>query len=495
MGTTVEAAERQKRRCAVQYLLLFAVLCVFFYLVPYTDDDLRWGSRVGAERLATGFAGYGGRYLGYLIVMAMTRSVLFKVLLMSGVFTGLVWLIARLSAWRYAPYAAVLLLLTAPLELFSSTIAWVSGYANYVTSICFTLLFLLFAARSLPRGTSPGGTALERHRAAAVLLLFLLGLVNTLIVEHVTLYNLLLALVLVCWVFKSDRRLLAPYLGYLCGCVLGACWMFSNAAYHNILSGSDTYRRVDIVNMIRNMLNGFSLICRYGYMYNSLLNLALLAVLCGLCHRYRSRLSPRQWGIVSLCLAVQAGFLVLCFFRVWLYSEAAVKGASLLSALALLTILGILASHERAFLNALFLLISIAVLDLPFLVVRPLTPRVFFGTYVLFILLLCLLGARLEAERPLPGKQLKALLLTAIGVCFVFLLAVYAHISVLDAQRLAAVRAQAEAGEAVAEMQSLPSRYEKFVHDITLYQGWELDGYKDFYGLPEDLVLHASPAE
>ena len=36
-------------------------------------DDLTWGSSVGLDRLSNWFAGYNGRYVGNLIVIALTR--------------------------------------------------------------------------------------------------------------------------------------------------------------------------------------------------------------------------------------------------------------------------------------------------------------------------------------------------------------------------------------------------------------------------------------
>lgn len=479
----------RKRQELVRYLILFAIMCAFFFLVPYTDDDLRWGSEIGAKRLANGFADYGGRYLGYLLVMAMTRSVICKVLVMSGIFTGLVYVVSYISNWKYAIYLTVLLVLLAPLELFSSTMAWVSGYANYVTSIFFTLLFLSCVAQN----AYTGGKTLEgRHRRARSLLLFLLGIVNALIVEHFTIYNILLALVVVWYFFKITKRLVPHLFSYFCGCVFGGVLMFSNSAYHNILAGSDSYRKIDFYSMTLNAVKGFSLICRYGYMYNTYLNLAFLAVLCGLCHQHSGRLSPRRRTIVTACLVADACFLVFSFFQIWKYSVVAAMGISIISALAKLTILFVLAQLDRVYLNALFLMVSIAVLDAPFLVVRPLTPRVFFGTYVMFILLLCLLGRQLQIAWPLSGKQVKALLIGSISACLVFFFWIYAHISIWDAQRLADIRMQVETGQQIVEMKSLPREYEAFVHDITLYESWELDGYKAFYGLPKSLILQAT---
>lgn len=53
------------------FIIIF--LAIFTSLIPYACDDWAWGSSIGIERLERFFAGYNGRYLGNLIVIAITR--------------------------------------------------------------------------------------------------------------------------------------------------------------------------------------------------------------------------------------------------------------------------------------------------------------------------------------------------------------------------------------------------------------------------------------
>ena len=64
-GTEHALRVKEKYR---KYFFLFIAFAVLFLVIPYCDDDLRWGSSVGMERLANWFDGYGGRYLGYIIM-------------------------------------------------------------------------------------------------------------------------------------------------------------------------------------------------------------------------------------------------------------------------------------------------------------------------------------------------------------------------------------------------------------------------------------------
>ena len=59
-------------------------------------------------------------------------------------------------------------------------------------------------------------------------------------------------------------------------------------------------------------------------------------------------------------------------------------------------------------------------------------------------------------------------------------------------QRLREIRSEVDGGARIVEISSLPGDYERFVHDITLYKENELNGYKEFYGLPDELILRVS---
>ena len=77
-------------------LLLFLAACLYIaWNVPYTHDDWDWGLPVGVERLVS--AGLNSRYAGTALVLAMTRSQLFKTLVMGGGMFLVPWLAARLA--------------------------------------------------------------------------------------------------------------------------------------------------------------------------------------------------------------------------------------------------------------------------------------------------------------------------------------------------------------------------------------------------------------
>ena len=128
------------------YFVIFVVLLILCSLFPYTGDDWAWGSALGIERLKTWFDNYSGRYVGNLIVLALTRSKILKTVVMSGTVTGIIVLINNITKkQRGAVWIITLLLVFMPVGLLKQSIVWTSGFANYATSIFFILLYVYYS--------------------------------------------------------------------------------------------------------------------------------------------------------------------------------------------------------------------------------------------------------------------------------------------------------------------------------------------------------------
>ncbi|MDE6627441.1 MAG: hypothetical protein K2K56_13885 [Lachnospiraceae bacterium] len=294
---------KQKINEIIKCMIMFFILCIFFYFVPYTDDDLRWGSQIGLQRFQSGFAGYGGRYLGYLIVMGLTRSVVFKVLFMSAVITMTAYLVRYITQLQIASYITLLSIMVAPLSLFSSTIGWVSGFANYVTSVCFTLVYIAYTAYFDRKEA-------KQQSGWLTVLLFLLGIINTLIVEHFTIYNVLLGIFIVAVFVLKYKQIFIQFAGYVIGTLAGACWMFSNSAYYKVLNGKDSYRDVGDSVSIQSIYYGLYKICKYGYLDNVIMNIAILIALIFIVLKCRKNLCKRKQYLIDTCLLINFAYII-----------------------------------------------------------------------------------------------------------------------------------------------------------------------------------------
>lgn len=481
----MEKEQKIKKNKIIKCILMFLLLCIFFYFVPYTDDDLRWGSQTGLHRLQNGFAGYGGRYLGYLIVLGLTRSVVLKVLFMSAVITMMAYLIRYITQLQIAPYIVLLSIMVAPLSLFSSTIGWVSGFSNYVTSICFTLVFIAYAAY-FDRKVE------KQQQGWLIVPLSLLGIVNTLLVEHFTIYNVLLGIFVAVAFALKYKHVFIQFAGYIIGTLVGTCWMFSNSAYHRVLNGKDSYR--DIGQSIYYSLYE---ICKYGYLDNVVMNIVILIVLLFIVLKLRKNLYKLEQSLVDSCLLINFVYLIAGVLFKNLFDGTEVVDRkfrlafvvmTLLSVFAHIMIVMIFAKYHQSFKKILFLLISIIIMDAPFLVVNPVTPRVFFGAYILYTIEFCIITNELCREMDVCSERnILKFCKMGLAVGAVFYISIFSSIYKADMERLQDIRKQAAEGKKKVVMYSIP--YEQFVHDITLHEKWELKGYKKFYNLPKNLKL------
>lgn len=473
-------------------LIMFFLLCAFFYLVPYTDDDLRWGSQIGLDRLNNGFAGYGGRYFGYLIVMGLTRSVIMKVLFMSVAIILIAYMVRYITNLSIAPYVVILSVMVAPLSLFSSTIGWVSGFANYVTSICFTLVYISYITYFERNET-------KRHSIGVTVPLCLLGVINTLIVEHFTIYNLLLGICVVILLALKHKCVFVQFASYAIGSIAGTLWMFSNSAYHNVLAGNDSYRNVGTAGIVETIKYGLEKICKYSYLDNIILNCVIFAALCFVVLRNKECIDKSRQFRVKGCLFINFACIIASIFITKILdgtNSVSTKVTCLIIAISLLGISSLilialfLADFYGCFKKILFFLISIVILNVPFLIANPVTPRIFFGTYILFTIILCVLLELLFQDTKQSLKtDITRLCKTGLFVGTVFYFAIFISIYKADNERLKAIKQQVDNG--VQSVVMYPISHEQFVHDITVYEKWELDGYKQFYHLPENLVLTA----
>ena len=235
-----------KRWLSGAALLLFFLCClVIAWNIPYTHDDWDWGLEKSWELWRSG--AMNSRYGGSFFVLTMTRSPLFKTLVMGSVLFLLPLLCGLLASpgRRDARFPLALLagaaLFAMPMLSWRQTFGWVSAFANFVVAAVFLLLVLLLWQRSF---SAPLSRVQGTKLGAA---LFLLCLAAQLFAEHLTLILLCAALVCAGWaLWKKTARL--PILCSLAGCLLGAVLMFHNPLYGELAASGQA------VDGIRNLV-------------------------------------------------------------------------------------------------------------------------------------------------------------------------------------------------------------------------------------------------
>lgn len=470
-----------------------------FWLFPYTHDDWIWGSSEGLYFLRTWFDNYNGRYLGNLIVLLLTRSRLLRTLAMSAVMFGIVYFIERIEKKNLAFWTALLCLIFLPRLVFRQVIAWTSGFANYVTSVFFTLVIFTYINEHSCQEELP------EPKAGTCLLLYLLGICNTLIIEHFTVFHILLSSGLVFFYIFTKHTARKDYLSYALGCFSGAAYMFSNSVYHSIADDADFYRTIAKDGIfVRILKNYFGVIFRKAYFNNHYLNMCLFVIILLLYRLYLQKAKPGLMLYLSaFCAATMTVFLayeLICFIRygsdytITPFSDRNIfEGIfSGLNLLCMFVLTMIVTYKEESNHRIMLLWGAFVLLIAPLFVVTPIGSRCFFGSYVILILILCeLLGVYSQRRIEFNPKWIKYAALVTSLLGFFYYEMIFVDIYRADKMRLHNILEDVQEGKAASELVQLP--HEEYLWCATPQKendNWE-KRYKLFYGIPEnvDLIL------
>ena len=528
----------REHKVAVFLGVLWAALFGLCLLFPYSGDDWAWGSQIGLDRLGRFFADYNGRYLGNLIVLALTRNVVLRSLVVSGV---LVLIVRELSALagrrRFSTLlVAAILLMLVHYRIGAQAIVWTSGFSNYAVPALLVLVYLNASKDMLAKmggGMDGGETGAEgsagagigegafRETGVRIAGMAVLGLCSSLIMENITLYNIVIACALIAYGKARSGCWSKAQIAFLAGALLGAALMFSNGAYWEIAaSGGDGIRSFAdglTVEKLGHMVyylvadSWAPLLCLLAVMAYRVFGKGTRAEGAGLAKRAERerRTEPSATATSAdptdnadpagsadpvrsarLLLAALAFMSIVSLASVFalespgLAAGLVVAAASAVFACALLAYC-LARRREPLGRTCLLVIASIAIIVAPLLVVDPVGPRNFFPTYVLECALACILwDASIESESRLLTGVLGALLVVVLARW----IAVYVPIHDADVARNDAVRAAAEAGEGRVTVPKLPN--DGYVHTPDPTNGtWE-HRYKLFHGFPQDLDIH-----
>ncbi len=480
----------------LRYIILELLLLLLCWTFPYSGDDWAWGSRIGMERLSQWFANYNGRYLGNIIVLILTRSRLIRTICVSITIVLIVYCIERIISRKWAFEISLLCLTFMSYFVLRQSIVWTSGYSNYAISILLTLVYILYLNDhwEMP----------EKSNGLTLAMLFLLGLSNTLIVEHLTLFNVFASLVLFgVWLIRY-HRFRADYLLYALGCVIGTCYMFANSAYRTITGKGDEYRTIAENGIILKAINNyFGVIYREILFNNYILNVLFFIVLFLVFMKTRKESPKSIVRIRAACLALMAFYALYSSWICWteginyfpyVYSwKVYFNGiATALYAIALFTS-SVIDHHYERMINRRILLFWIALIIMagPLFAVTPIGSRCFFCTYVILIIIFCeiIKSNFSDSADKVFFQKIQILSLIACLAGFAYLFKMYGRNYQYDQARLSHIRQEVKAGKKKTRLYHLP--YEWYLWCATPIEEndvWE-ERYKLFYHIPENVDL------
>ncbi|MCC0784426.1 hypothetical protein IR152_15425 [Clostridioides sp. ES-S-0108-01] len=390
----------QKFKLHKKEILLNCILIVFLFMItasfPYTGDDWAWGSSIGVERYNSFFYNYNGRYLGNLIVLLLTRFKFLRIISGSMIIWGIIVLTYRFSNKKNTTIflTTCLIMLMIPRLIFREAVVWTSGFTNYAIS-AFTILIFIYMIKDIFDKNE------LFYSKQKIIFLFLLSFCNSLIVEHVTIYSILISIFVIIYSYKKFKRIYTAQIIYFIGATIGAVIMFSNSAYISILNNNDTYRQVPSGGLYEFILSAihtyFNVIYKELFLNNVFLNLvlALLAVIIIMNKRkFISKIKNNYISNLILTIIILYAFysLMVNINSSWQILLKYTKYFEGVFSVAYFISIGVLIKDfiEDKFRRnkILFLWISIVLLVAPLFVVKPIGSRCFFVTYVIFMLII-----------------------------------------------------------------------------------------------------------
>lgn len=486
----------EKRSLNRLYILIFISVLVLVCFFPYSGDDWAWGSKIGIERLNQWFDNYSGRYFGNLIVLALTRSAVLKVLTMAICISGIIIFLSKLTGEkREIVYMISASMIFMPVTLLRQSVVWTAGFSNYTTSIFLTLIYIYYI-KNIYEQTIP------ENKIWHTVPLFILGIVNALIVEHMTIYNMILGLYVIIFTVCKYRKAYLQHIAYFVGTVFGAIYMFSNSVYRSVATGADEYREIaDDEGIITRAINNFfDVITKEAFLNNTVVCVILFLICFLLWKTVKINMAEKPLRLGRSFLYIIAAYTFLSVMnaisgitqmRSLLYIEGA---AVIIYVLALIGFILALPYKGNMKIKSLFGLISALMIIAPLLVVSPIGSRCFFAPYIMIVYLIAELYSYIGDDIKIKIRRGFKYMGLFVLVGYIYLLCIYGTITINNNDRIEQAKQDSAAGKKSIEVQVLP--YKEYVWCSEPYWNtvWE-DRFKLFYGLNDNIEILQKEAE
>lgn len=386
------------------FIILIVLVFILSYMFPYTHDDWAWGSSIGIDRLTTLFKDYNGRWLGNLLVILLTRNRILRSLVITSVFTGIVFYISKILNVKnnFMKILIIILIFLMPVFILAQAVAWTSGFSNYVVGVLLTLIYLNYNKEELLDNKN------KVINYKNIILYFILGFSSSLFIEHVTIYNVLISILFLILGKVIKKRITKINLSYMIGAILGAFLMFSNSAYYNVINNQDSYRQVGQ----NSMKIYFDELSQHLFINNHFINI-FVGILCliliyGFLNKRKKIKNLYKKLLYGVCLFILM-FLCLDIYYVFIndiklisnnlgnfFNNDLLISSNIFNVLngiiyglywiLIFIIVLFLINDKKIKFRMFFELLSIVTMAAPLLVVKPIGPRCFFPIYIFFVI-------------------------------------------------------------------------------------------------------------
>lgn len=466
------------------YIGWFIIFAVLAYIFPYTHDDWAWGSEIGLERMMSLFENYNGRWLGNLLVILMTRFRFFRAFFISFVVVIILFFINKVTNTKNKYFAFIMFALM-PISIFSQAVAWTSGFTNYVVPIIFVLILMMINSNLFKNQT-------VKENNKLIIPLFFCGFCCQLFIEHMTIYNLILAVFIVVYSILRNKKVTYFNLAYLVGTIIGTILMFSNGAYYLVATANDSYRSINTNILFSSIKTFFYTVCVYFIQENTIINLILSSLILFLINNYKKiNTCKRIKNFLNICEIFICSFLVLFVFKniagnINLFSKEVYNRIFdgiiySLFIIVLFVIVMITVDNQEKKAKLVFYLVSSVVIALPLLVVNPIGPRCFFPCYIFWILYI----VELLDYVPINYNKINKYFGYSSILLIIFFIIIYGQAFKVDQERIKYVNANIKEKDLI--LPRVP--YEEYMQCPNPVNEEFLKRFRLFYGIDKDVNI------
>lgn len=482
-------SDKSKKNMLIRYAVAFIMFCVVCYFFPYSGDDWAWGTEIGTYRLDVWFYKYNGRYLGNLLVLIMTRSVLIKTLVMSVTLTGIVFCFEKLAKSKWGYYLALVSIVIMPRAIFRQGIVWSSGFSNYAVGVVFSLIYVVYVYKML------GETEEKQSITGAISMLFV-GFLGALLMENLTIYNMVLSVGVLLFVFFTRKKVYIQHVSYFIGTLIGTIYMFANGAYSAVANSEDIYRTVGEGGILHKIKENYlTIIYKDFFLNNIAINLFIAVVLFLIIYEFKKKgMLTKPLVVAYSVFSIYTAYSALSSLKIDVAAREGVlayfEGAfTIVAIVALAACAVIIGKKVDRLWNALFWIASIACLVAPLFVVEPIGDRNFLTTYFMFVgFIVELLLVLIKLNKDIVSFKYFAFVGKIVAIAgFGFYLLIFANASYVESERLAKIDAAVKAGKTKVSIRHLP--YEAFIWTGSPEEEPWIERYKKFYNIPENIKI------
>ncbi|WP_270235549.1 DUF6056 family protein [Lacticaseibacillus suilingensis] len=449
--------KRVRKNWALLFLLIG--MGIIALVLPFSSDDWMWGSPEGLRLLANHFHDYNGRIFSNLLMIFVSRPVALRVIVYAVSAVGLFYLVTALGfnttkvkSWQLMVTAGLFMSMSP--AVFGQTFGWLSGFINYIFGMIPLLLIILWLRESKSHSVVGWQCAV----------MAVLGFASALIVEHITLYILLLGTSATIYLFRRRSPQRWTLLCYLIGSIVGAFRMFMDPSYLDAFLGKNDQRHLAFGKRIFDQIVKTYSGQMYHYLFQD--NLLIIVLLSGgliwLIWHSQTRVSLLKYIVSSMLFGYS--LLIILNAQLFDWNNLNSNGAfNKLLALSSLLFLGgvmlanaLLVNQPHLQKRLWFYIVSALVLSAPFAVITPYGPRCAFGSVCFIVIATLDVWREVLASSSTPSVVLTKMC-NVIGTLTVLIMVILMSLNgYYNRLRPEQMSAQAKAGHTEIVLQRLP---------------------------------------